>query len=85
MNPMQFGGQSGNPGIQAMSPDYQSIPGRMRDAETEQKGDYKLFEQFLNDRAQNKKTMAGRVNPDNERSVRDTERGIPGFGTGFEY
>ena len=82
---MQFGGQSGNPLIQPMTPDVQSIPGRMADAATEQKGDYKLFEQFLNGRALQKDTMAGRVNPDNERSVRDTERSIPGFGTGFEY
>ena len=85
MDRMQFGGQSGNPRIQPMSPDFQSVPGRVQDFETEQKGDYKLFEQFLNGRGQSKNTMAGKVNPDNERSVRDTERKIPGFGTGFEY
>ncbi len=85
MNPMQFGGQSGNPLIQGMTPDFQSVPGRARDFETENKGDYKLFEQFLNGRGESKDTMAGKVNTDNERSVRDTERKIHGFGTGFEY
>lgn len=85
MDRMQFGGQSGNPLIQGMTPDFQSIPGRARDFQTENEGDYKLFERFLNGRGESKETMAGKVNPDNERSVRDTERKIPGFGSGFEY
>ena len=76
---MDFGGQSGNPLIQPMTPNYQSIPGRAMDAKTEQEGDYKLFEQFLNGRGMSKETMPGKVNPDNERSVRNTERSIPGF------
>ena len=85
MNRMQFGGQSDNPLIQAMTPDVQSIPGRMRDAETEQRGDYKLFEQFLNGRGADDQRFPGKTNAMNEKSVRDTERKIPGFGTGFEY
>jgi hypothetical protein len=85
MDRMQFGGQSGNPLIQGMTPDYQSVPGRARDFATEQEGDYKLFEQFLNGRGADDQKFPGKTNAMNEKSVRDTERKIPGFGTGFEY